>query len=781
RRYRSKKQRPCDVCRSRKIQCKLQGGNEVVCEMCKKLGRRCTYVLGPLTRKHHRGEGGGSANGELDLGSAFLGAQQDGGRAPELAQPQQGQSGNGEAHMAMEVDPFWMGADMQWSPRGSDALLGGMGWTTIQGSLGSTGLTPTDGSNHRLFMSPSSHGGAFMLNNIGSAADNGGRLESRSAPVAAVSSTGSPSTAPEGGSQASPQTADLAIGNVSSTSPHSNGFRRESFQTSWPDDFSLDSKRGYSHQLVGLSSECDPFFLRHYVYNEVDTYPMYRLHFRKTVDDATYPLHEDNGPRGPPHRPSAAAPVQFVLADEEIWKDDVKAAEGLFPGGSTEKSDMELLYKLVTPDLGSRLLRLYSRFVHPRYPVLSLSDLARMPGQDCDLSFPGGLRAAVYALATPFTFLDDELSVSKGYIEVCADDLWAIAHRSFLRASRISHLSSLQLCLLLLQQPPQSYVAADPPAWWALSCSALGLVESLGLNIDPINWRLPRLEIMLRRRLWWFTYSAHTWHALVTSRPSHLNDENWHVTNLAADDFEGDAHGDPDIRESIMQQVPICLAECELAMIAADVLKKFYTLRATSESLSLTALLARAQPLRARIESWRQTLPILSKPASELDAEEFEHGAALRLSHLTLEILIFRALLRPLFYQHGQQPPADNPREPVAAIFENGYTCAKVASDIVSSLQARHFASFWPPYVRYQLCYVSTFVLTNLAQSSTKEMAVRFISLLSKWRDTLRIQARAWPLARLAAMRLDAIYWKGVSTVVHGAGPDSPAVQLIKE
>jgi len=122
------------------------------------------------------------------------------------------------------------------------------------------------------------------------------------------------------------------------------------------------------------------------------------------------------------------------------------------------------------------------------------------------------------------------------------------------------------------------------------------------------------------------------------------------------------------------------------------------TLKATSESLTLSALLARAQPLRARIESWRQTLPILSKPASELDAEEFEHGAGLRLSHLALEILIFRALLRPLFYQAAQQqPPSDNPREPVAAIFENGYMCAKVASDIVSSLQARHFASFWPP------------------------------------------------------------------------------------
>lgn len=68
----------------------------------------------------------------------------------------------------------------------------------------------------------------------------------------------------------------------------------------------------------------------------------------------------------------------------------------------------------------------------------------------------------------------------------------------------------------------------------------------------------------------------------------------------------------------------------------------------------------------------------------------------------------------------------------------------------------------------------------NLAQATTHDMAVRYQTLLNKWRSTLRIQARAWPLARLAAMRLDAIFWKGLSSVVHGAGPDSPAVMLLK-
>ena len=67
----------------------------------------------------------------------------------------------------------------------------------------------------------------------------------------------------------------------------------------------------------------------------------------------------------------------------------------------------------------------------------------------------------------------------------------------------------------------------------------------------------------------------------------------------------------------------------------------------------------------------------------------------------------------------------------------------------------------------------------NLAQSSTHTLAARYLSLLDQWRRTLRIQAHAWPPARLAAMRLDAITWKGVSTVIQGAGSDSPAMELL--
>ncbi len=52
RKYRSRKQRPCDLCRSRKTHCKIQE-SEAACELCKKLKRSCTFVMEPSRRTHN--------------------------------------------------------------------------------------------------------------------------------------------------------------------------------------------------------------------------------------------------------------------------------------------------------------------------------------------------------------------------------------------------------------------------------------------------------------------------------------------------------------------------------------------------------------------------------------------------------------------------------------------------------------------------------------------------------------------------------------------------------
>lgn len=126
----------------------------------------------------------------------------------------------------------------------------------------------------------------------------------------------------------------------------------------WPVEFSLDSRDGYSNQLIGLSSESDPFLLRHYPYDIHDNYPMFRLDFRKIMDDIRMQLYTNNTFHDRHNPPAGYVPVQFMMTNENIWQDDLKAAEEIVSGNRTEKDDLESLNKLVPPDLSLRLLKL---------------------------------------------------------------------------------------------------------------------------------------------------------------------------------------------------------------------------------------------------------------------------------------------------------------------------------------------------------------------------------------------------------------------------------------
>ncbi|KAJ5123318.1 GAL4 [Penicillium atrosanguineum] len=262
-----------------------------------------------------------------------------------------------------------------------------------------------------------------------------------------------------------------------------------------------------------------------------------------------------------------------MMTNEEIWQDTVDAKEKMLSEGKSAQNDLKFLHSLVPIDLAKRLIKIYTQFVHPRLPILSREDLESMKETSL-MSTRTGLISAIYAMATPFMFLDDELSLTKGYSDISVNTLWDIAYRSFHRNYSLAHISQLQLGLLLLQKPPDNFAVADSPESWALSCSCLAIAESLGINLDPGGWRLPRSEITLRRRLWWLMYTQHTWHALCFGRSVHLNEDNWDVKELTLDDLEIDFQ-DPAIEAGVTCYIPLFLAECQLSVIGADVLKEF--------------------------------------------------------------------------------------------------------------------------------------------------------------------------------------------------------------
>lgn len=118
------------------------------------------------------------------------------------------------------------------------------------------------------------------------------------------------------------------------------------------------------------------------------------------------------------------------------------------------------------------------------------------------------------------------------------------------------------------------------------------------------------------------------------------------------------------------------------------------TLKASRRSSSLSGLLTRAQSLRKTIETWRHSHPLLSKPTGDLTTDETDLVASLRVSHIVVEIMIFRALLRPLVHRSEQE--LERLVQPLPMIFDNCYVCAIAGTEFVSSLTTRHFTSFWP-------------------------------------------------------------------------------------
>lgn len=185
-----------------------------------------------------------------------------------------------------------------------------------------------------------------------------------------------------------------------------------------------------------------------------------------------------------------------------------------------------------------------------------------------------GLLAGVYALALPFTAWDGALCVNQVYSKPSSQDLWRICYRCLQREMHFPQLSTIQISLLLLNQPPLDVASYDTPALWSLASSTLAQAQALGIHVDPTKWKLPPWEIRLRRRLWWSVVVEHVWRAVTQGRQPLLVRENWNVAPLSSRDFRID----PEVRDEKSgddKSYEYFLQLCTLTIIANDVCRSF--------------------------------------------------------------------------------------------------------------------------------------------------------------------------------------------------------------
>jgi hypothetical protein len=342
---------------------------------------------------------------------------------------------------------------------------------------------------------------------------------------------------------------------------------------------SIDGKDGVHGEYFGLSGETDPFLLRHYRYDDIGEFRMFKLVYRQTSNDlynnipresssaVQSPLSDSSrvgaaaaGPHWTHDVPSdAPVPIHFMMAADDL-ADDAKEDTTIRAGVSPESIRAEL-NNLVLPEDGTRLIGLqvmdilfsnlftnvysFLKYVFPVLPVVSRFQLdidssSTFPTTLSLSRVPTHLLAAMYASSVAFWADDDHLCVSKAYKQPSASLLWRIVFEEILREIHTPRLSVLQACLLYLQKPRAAELnsaAADTPFRWSFLAFTVGLTTSLGLHLECQDWSIPTWEKRIRRRLWWSVYSEEKWRSLLHGQPTLISRDQWNVSDLREEDF----------------------------------------------------------------------------------------------------------------------------------------------------------------------------------------------------------------------------------------------------
>ncbi|KAL1878851.1 hypothetical protein Plec18167_004146 [Paecilomyces lecythidis] len=559
-----------------------------------------------------------------------------------------------------------------------------------------------------------------------------------------------------------------------SSSPQGIGSETSQRETHAATSHSLDEMQDFTAQLFGISAESDPWLLRHCRFDEHGVRRFYKVHFRN-VADVSEPEQ---------------VPVHFMIASNDLVE-GFKGDTALSPPEHDSRIELE---NLIPTEDGRRLFKLFLTHVFPLFPVVSRSQLrveapSLLPEVSEMQRIPTHLLAAVYASAIPFVPYDSYLCVSNVYRKPPADQIWRIAYRDIQIHMHNPRLSVLQAALLYQHKPRSGSTSAvaDTPFHSSFMGTVVGLATSLGLHLDCQTWRIPSWEKRLRRRLWWITFSEDKWRSLSSGRPSFINRDDWQVSKLTDSDFEMDtasSHLDTILNVSndeIQQALPFRLL-CSLAQIAEDVYKAFYTVRTTAElSTDIRASLETVRPLRGRLSRWYSSLPeslrLRKIFESEPSIEEVGLTAPVHFAYLTLELYLYRAVLRPLARKGPAGPQCvalDNSatqedfaiepdiRAGAEAVIDAAERCAEVVIEFVTNLNSSDFCGFWYSWSRVGFAVMSNFVVLLLVQAPTEARAAKARKLVERWRKVLRLQSRYHEQMNLGMLRLDAMHWIGV-------------------
>ncbi|KIW74409.1 hypothetical protein Z517_12349 [Fonsecaea pedrosoi CBS 271.37] len=536
---------------------------------------------------------------------------------------------------------------------------------------------------------------------------------------------------------------------------------------------SLDAWPTKTTFLLGDTGESDPYLLRHFSTEYLDS----------SVDDIAKvtPRHMLRA-SDPDVMHSQGKPLIMSIADHSLYdRGEPRLDQSVLDQAADEVAQM------VSDETGVRLVKLFFRYIYPYFPILSKSrllyPLVELPSRLKQL--PLSLKAAIYASALAFFTYDDVLATTIVHSPPSSQRLYRIAWVAVTHEVHTPHLSTLQSCLLLLQRVNDDRYVMDTVFRWSLLGWTVALAQTFGLSTDCLDWTgLPDWEKRLRRRLWWATFVMDKWAFMSAGLSSHIHDDSYDVSPLNAADFissgetessqQQQNNGNIEAAGSTATEPPLShfYHLARLTAILSDIQTAFFTIAAskrTERDFKLSIELAK--PIRRRLKEWKTSYDAYLD-TTHLHGHHNHHNAtsmrsrssgldgdaSLGLSYLVTNIMLFRALLRPLESNlPSTSVPSSSSEAGRDAVRIGAKTCCIEAVEFVESLRRNVWDAFWHSWSRAGFAMISSMMIRLLITSEDPGEVDDINALIRRWRWALRTGGGSAGnvLMSLALLRLD--------------------------
>ncbi|KAL3425162.1 hypothetical protein PVAG01_04443 [Phlyctema vagabunda] len=516
-------------------------------------------------------------------------------------------------------------------------------------------------------------------------------------------------------------------------------------------EYTLEDGENKTAHFIGLSGEQDTDLLASIRYNVCNETRFVDFHIHKVFSgDSTH----------------QSPPIHFYMLNDKFPERDQKA----------KRHASDAIERHVNGH-GDALLRLYFRFVHPMFPILSKARTLRSYASD-KLSLPASLRGAIYGLGCAYWDQDETL---KGRTRITQPELFEYAHAALNRELDSPKLSTLQACLLVIHEQPDVTGTTESPKVWTYACQATACAQSLGLHQDPSYWKIEAWEKCLRKKLWWAVYYTDKWSSLNHGNPSHILPDSFDTSELRYEDLacDEDVIGLPGWslieardRSYKAHDAARFLESIKLSRILDNLLDNSFTLQAYCQTLrkSDQDRLLTAERYHIQINDRLSMLPrSLVMDYSPVEKENM--NGALHVTFFAVRFMVLRALMAP-----ATATSKADPTSRLCQKFQLGLQEGQRFVEFMSGVRTMDVRVFWSRHSRTNLVICANFLIYLFFGASTAVQVKEAYDMLQRFHTDLRFLADVadWStigLVRPALLRVES-FFQSAAEGIRVAGND---------